>query len=201
MNAKGQGPANSSSGSAGSAWSWLRGSLSMEGRDAELRRHQMAVWFGRPVGAWLVRGIAGAILSGDLRSQGQSHAIQPGLLLGIAATRQWLDQKDFRPYLRNSYALSGSKSPLSDGGTLGSLDLRIGVDAGWRLGPAEFYATARVFGGPIFWTAPGRSETGTDRYKVQLGGGAALAFGRWVAFAEAIPLGEVGVTAGVGLGW
>ena len=90
---------------------------------------------------------------------------------------------------------------MSDGGTLGSLDLRIGVDAGWRLGPGEFYATARVFGGPIFWTAPGRSETGTDRYKVQLGGGAALALGRWVAFAEAIPVGEIGVTAGVGLGW
>lgn len=173
----------------------------MGGRDADLRRQQVAAWFGRPVGAWLVRGIAGAILTGDLRTQGVSHTIQPGLLLGVAATRQWLDQQGPRPYLRNSFALSGSKAALASGGTLGAMDLRIGVDSGWRVGPAEFYGTARAFGGPIFWTAPGRSETGTDRYKFQVGGGAAVSAGSWVVFAEAIPLGEVGVTGGIGLGW
>ncbi len=201
MKANNQEGASPSAGSAGSAWSWLHGRVSIEGRDADLRRHQVAAWVGRPVGNWLVRGIAGAILTGDLRSQGQSHAIQPGLLLGIAATRQWLDQQGWRPYLRNSFALSGSKAALASGGTVAAMDLRIGVDSGWRVGPGELYATARGFGGPIFWTAPGRSETGTDRYKFQLGGGAALAVGSWVVFAEATPLGEIGVTAGLGLGW
>lgn len=201
MNAKKVDAKDTSSGSAGGAWSWLHGRLAIEGHNADLRRDQVAVWFGRPVGAWLVRGIAGAILAGDLRSQGQSHAIQPGLLLGVAATRQWLDQEGLRPYLRNSFAFSGSKAALASGGTIGSMDLRIGVDSGWRIGPAELYGTARVFGGPVFWTAPGRSETGSDRFKFQVGVGAAYSLGSWVAFAEAVPLGEVGVTAGIGLGW
>lgn len=201
MNAKSGASGSASSGSAGAAWSWLHGRVTLGEGDADLRRHQVAAWFGRPAGAWLVRGIAGAILTGDLRAQGQSHAIQPGLLLGIAATRQWLDQEGPRPYLRNSFAFSGSKAALASGGTVAAMDLRIGVDAGWRVGPAELYGTARAFGGPIYWTAPDRSDTGTDRYKFQLGGGAAASVGGWVAFAEAIPLGEVGVTAGIGLGW
>ena len=62
------------------------------------------------------------------------------------------------------------------------------------------YVVARAFGGPIAWRIDTASKTGTDAYHVQLGGGvSALLFRRVDLFVEGIPLGERGVSAGLGV--
>lgn len=93
---------------------------------------------------------------------------------------------------------SGADPP--EGRTLyHAYDLRLGVVVGFtiadRLRP---YALGRVFGGPIFWRYHGAAVTGTDLYHVQLGAGFSLALGKGFAvYAEGVPLGERGLSAGV----
>jgi hypothetical protein len=57
-----------------------------------------------------------------------------------------------------------------------------------------------VFGGPVYWRYAGTAVTGTDDHHWQVGAGVSLLVARRVdVFAEGVPLGEVGVTAGAGL--
>ena len=62
------------------------------------------------------------------------------------------------------------------------------------------YALARAFGGPVLWRYNGARINGTDVHHYQLGAGLALLLRRRIdLFAEAIPLGERGLSAGAGL--
>ena len=175
---------------------------------ATLERSQVAVWLGRSIGAWTVRIVGGGILGGRWQRNGSDANVSPGWIAGATLARTWLAADGWRPFLRSSFALAGSGHGLSDGSSLLAFDLRAGGDVGWRLpGGFELFAVARAFGGPIFWSRPGLAQdTGTDRWHIQLGAGAAwtppVAWSvRPSFFAEGVPLGERGISAGVGFGF
>ena len=62
------------------------------------------------------------------------------------------------------------------------------------------YVALRAFGGPIFHRYGGEAVTGTDLYKYQVAGGLSLALPSRVvdAFVEGVPVGESGLSAGLG---
>ncbi len=82
----------------------------------------------------------------------------------------------------------------------GAIDARLGATVGKtffdRVSP---YAALRAFGGPVIWTEGDTTRSGTDRYHVQLAGGAALLLDPVDVFVEGAPLGEQAVSAGLGL--
>jgi len=83
--------------------------------------------------------------------------------------------------------------------TLSAFDLRLGVVAGKTIAHAVTpYLLARAFGGPVFWSQAGRSVTGTDANHYQLGAGLSVRVGRVDLVVEGVPLGELGLVAGVG---
>jgi hypothetical protein len=81
-----------------------------------------------------------------------------------------------------------------------AFDLRFGTVVGttvWHL--LTPYIVGRVFGGPVYWRYLGAPIVGTDDHHWQVGGGLSARLGRRVdLFAEGVPLGERGVTAGAG---
>ena len=89
---------------------------------------------------------------------------------------------------------------LRDGHAPRDQQLIAALNAGKTVGPLAIYATARAFGGPIFYRYAGESVTGTDLYKYQVGGGLSIALPSRIldAFVEGIALGERGVAAGLG---
>ncbi len=182
-------------------------SMGTSGR-ATLERSQVAAWLGRSFGAWTVRVVGGGILTGKWQGVTASAAVRPGWIAGVTAGRTWLAADGWRPFLRTSAALAGTGHGLSDGSSLLAFDLRVGGDVGWRLpGGVEVFAVARTFGGPVLWSRPGfAQDSGTDRWHYQLGAG--LAWSPTVRlpvmpglFVEGVPLGELGVSAGLALGF
>jgi hypothetical protein len=84
--------------------------------------------------------------------------------------------------------------------TLSAFDVRLGVVAGKTIAHAVTpYVLARAFGGPVFASLAGNSVTGTDANHYQVGAGVSVHVGRFDAVVEGVPLGELGIVAGVGL--
>jgi len=82
-----------------------------------------------------------------------------------------------------------------------AFDLRAAATAGYNLGGWFVpYVAARAFGGPVYYRYEGEAVTGTDVYKYQVAAGFSASFfrRRLDLFAEAVPLGERGFSAGVG---
>jgi hypothetical protein len=143
---------------------------------------------------------AGVGLGGRLTLPDGAHdfAAGPSALVGAS----WRALDDGAPFLVLTSLLSFSAARTSLAGAPSvayeALDLRVGVMGGvtlWRaLSP---YATARAFGGPVFWRYQGAAVSGTDVHHYQVGAGLALSIaGRLGVFVEGIPLGERAVSAG-----
>jgi hypothetical protein len=77
-----------------------------------------------------------------------------------------------------------------------AFDLRAGISIGWTLWRVwSPYALARAFGGPVFF----QDQIGSDAYHYQVGAGFVLKpHERFDLYVEGVPLGERGVTAGLG---
>ena len=177
------------------------------GRTA-LERSQLAAWLGRSFGPWWVRIAGGGVIDGHWRSAATDLAVTSGFVGGVSVARTWWQASGWQPFGRSTFALAAARHGVTAGGSVTAGDLRVGGDLGWRLGAgAEVYASARVFGGPVVLVRPGvATDIGDDHWHVQLGGGIAwtppVGWGvRPSAFAEAMLLGELGVSAGLALGW
>lgn len=60
------------------------------------------------------------------------------------------------------------------------------------------YATARGFGGPVWWRRAGSEQIGSDRYHVTAGAGLIVRLpGSFDVTAEAMPLGERSAALGM----
>lgn len=147
---------------------------------------------------WTLSASAGGVFSGQLVSSDRVDRLGPGGVVSVGASWTWLEQQGARPFvmLSGSLALSAVQTTPT---LYAAGDARLGVAAGYTLWDRVTpYATARVFGGPVFWN----HQTGTDAYHVQLGAG--LVVGLPAGFdlsAELVPLGEQRLTAALGFSW
>jgi hypothetical protein len=144
---------------------------------------------------------AGGILAGRIEGRDISGG-------GTAsATLSWLPvyEGQARPFVAFTATLSGSlaRAPADDAMTRSwwAFDLRGGVTVGKTFaGRWVPYASARGFGGPVYWRHAGDDLVGSDRYHVTLGAGLIVRMPRSVdATLEAMPLGERSAALGVTL--
>jgi len=149
---------------------------------------------------------AGPIAGGHLDTGGLRYDISPGFVGAAAASWRVVDAQGARPFVLLGGQITGIATTTHKTGddTAGTgyeaLDLRVGATAGWVVAPWLVpYAVARTFGGPIAWRVDGEAVSGTDAYHYQFGAGASFLIGRSVdVFVEGVPLGEQGVSMGIG---
>lgn len=174
-----------------------RALLSMDGgRRATLERVQAAAWLGRRLDQhWSLRLLAGGIFGGDWRGAGGDAAVRGGWIAGVSVTRPIADGGGVRPWVRGTATLAVARYDLAGPHDAWAGDLRLGVEAGWRLGPVTPYLLGRVFGGPVMRDTAGGVLAGTDRRHVQIGPGVGVAVGPLSLGVEASVFGEVAVAA------
>lgn len=177
--------------------------LAMPSGHAVLKQQQAVAWLGSTIGAWQLRALAGGQWGGTFEPGGSKFHLDPGWVAGVSAGRNLLAQQGARPYVGGSAALAVASSTGAGGHRLTASDLRVGCDVGWLLANRlDLHAVGRVFGGPVFWRVGGTTEVGSDRWHVQLGAGAGVHLGAGIAvFAEAVPLGQTGASAGFAARW
>lgn len=149
---------------------------------------------------WNFRAGAGALVAGSLGSGAVLVQMKPGLALMLGASYLALAGTPKSPFLLLDAGWSSLFAGTEPDVPYSAHDLRLGGTFGMTffrlLSP---YALARVFGGPVFWELGGAPVQGTDRYHYQLGLGiSVLIFSRFDFFVEGVPLGEQGISVGLG---
>lgn len=195
----------------------------MGGHDVDFRERSLSVSLERAFGDRFVLQVGGgAILDGTLTVGGTAHTVDPGWVAAAGFSYRLADEKKRAPFVLFSYGFAigrththlrdmpaasiaspWSLAMLSRGTAkvpLTAVDLaRVGLTVGKSFGPLTPFASARVFGGPVFWTIDGASATGGDRYHFQLATGASVRPGAGIdLFAEWAFVGERRVSLGVG---
>jgi hypothetical protein len=144
---------------------------------------------------------AGGVLGGRI----DGRAISGGATL--VGTLSWLPvyERPGRPFVATTATLGSSfaRAPSDDAMTHSwwAFDARGGVTIGKTFaGRWVPYASARGFGGPVFWHRGADRVTGNDRYHVTAGAGLIVRLPRSVDLTlEAMPLGEQSAALGVTL--
>lgn len=189
------------------SWSYTSTTLTFgEGRRADLERHAVFAGTELALGSGLsFRFGAGGILGGRIDPHRARADFGPGATAFAGATKSLVDERGAIPFVQLggvfSFSRVGTRGPgPNEAPTFTALDVRAALTAGKTLGPLAVYATARVFGGPIFFRYRDEPVTGTDLYKYQLGGGLSVALPSRLldAFVEGIAAGERGLSAGIG---
>ena len=176
-----------------------RALLSMEGpRRATLERAQVAAWLGRRLNeTWTLRLIGGGIIGGQWRGVGGDARVDGGWIAGASVSRSFADGGGAAPWVRGTATLAVARYDLRGPYDVWAGDLRLGVEAGWQLGPLTPYVLGRVFGGPVMRDTAAGTLSGTDRTHVQVGPGVAAKLGPVGVGIEASVWGEVAVAASV----
>lgn len=138
---------------------------------------------------------AGSLLTGTLTLAGRPYHLGPGFTASFGYSALAVEPDGAIPFVMftTSIAMTAAPTKIS---SYWAIDLRGGASVGWvlwnRFTP---YATARLFGGPVFW----RELVGGDQWHFQLGAGFVLGLpGGFDLTAEVVPLGEQAISAGVG---
>jgi hypothetical protein len=131
-----------------------------------------------------------------------TYDFSPGPAAVVGATWRVLEAHPFLVLTSQlSFSAARTRRSGTEESTVGyeAFDLRLGGLFGTTLFDiVSPYAAARIFGGPVFWHYQGASVTGTDLYHYQIGAGVGvLVASRVDLFAEAIPLGERALSAGL----
>jgi hypothetical protein len=155
-----------------------------------------------------VGGGAGAGLGGHFLVGAERFKVLPGWLVTATWSRRLLDGAGRAPFLLIGLAAGASgastrketTAPAPETAALYAIDVRVALTVGktfWNtLTP---YASARAFGGPVFWSYRGQSLFGGDKYHFQLAAGLVAALPRgFDVFVDGAPLGERAVTLGAG---
>jgi hypothetical protein len=175
-------------------------------RPDEIRHNVLATLESSPFPQLSVQVGVGAILGGSLSVPGAKFQIDPGALLVVGGSYRFIDAKGARPFVLATLGLTMSASQTTQEGAsntqalYNAFDARAGGVVGWNIARLiSPYAVVRAFGGPVYWTYQNQSTTGTDVHHFQIGAGAGIALGKhFDLFVEGVPLGEVGVSAGIG---
>lgn len=144
---------------------------------------------------------AGGVLGGTIE-----HRDVSGGATGVA-TLSWLPvyERPGRPFIAVTGSLGTSfVRAMGDDAMTHSwwaFDARAGVTVGKTFADRWVpYASARGFGGPVYWEHAGAGVSGSDRYHVTLGGGLIVRLPASVdVTAEVMPLGERSAALGVTL--
>lgn len=149
---------------------------------------------------------AGATVGGSLESGGLRYRLGPGWAGFGSVSVRAVDGEDLMPLVLVTGSISFSSArtavlPLeNDSATLTAVDFRAGVVVGKtlydRLTP---FIVLRGFGGPVAWSVRGSSQSGTDVYHYQVGGGLVAQLPPFDLYAEWSFFGEQAVTAGAGV--
>jgi hypothetical protein len=194
----------------GAAYAFTSTALRFSGefRFDESRHVAFATIDYRVTPAWTLELAMGSILEGRLESGLARYDLGPGFLAAFGASYRVLEAREVRPFvaLTGQIAFVAASTHPSIGPSTPStgyeaLDARVGVVVGWALWRVLTpYALVRAFGGPVFWKdAAGSALTGTDVHHFQVGAGLLVRVGRSLdIFAEGVPLGEQGISAGAG---
>jgi len=156
-----------------------------------------------PTAKLVLQAGVGAAFGGSLTLSDGEYRFSPGPVALLGADFRAFD--DGRYFLILTSALSFATARTNKSGEASesyhAFDVRLGAQFGVELARSvRPYATARVFGGPIFWRYENEAVTGTDVHHYQLGAGLAVRASKALnLFAEGIPLGEQAVAVGVGV--
>jgi hypothetical protein len=156
-----------------------------------------------PTAKLVLQAGAGAAFGGSLTPPDGEYQFSPGPTALIGADFRAFDDGRYFLILTSGFSFASARTHASDEASESyqAFDLRLGAQFGVELARiVRPYATARVFGGPIFWRYKNEAVTGTDTHHYQLGAGLALRISKALSiFAEAIPLGEQAIVVGIGL--
>jgi hypothetical protein len=146
---------------------------------------------------------AGVAFGGWLTLPDGRHQFSPGPVALLGADYRAFDDGRYFLLLTLGLSFATARTQLSGEASesYAAFDLRLGAQFGVELSRIfRPYASARVFGGPIFWHYQGEAVTGTDTHHYQLGAGLAVRVSKALnLFAEGIPLGEQALAVGLGL--
>jgi hypothetical protein len=187
---------------AGAGYSFTSTGLHFSGglRVDEIRDSAGVTLDYKPISRLTLEVGAGPFLGGSITTAGTRYALSPGFAGALGASYRVLDADGAIPFVLLTGQISYVSSSTSPGGGYNAFDLRLGAAVGttlWRV--LTPYVVGRAFGGPVYWRFQGTPVVGTDDHHWQVGGGLSLALGsRFDLFAEGVPLGEQGVSAGAG---
>lgn len=148
---------------------------------------------------------AGAVLFGTLSPPGFEVELGPGWVGSLSVAYNVLDGSGSLPFVIVSGTFAGSavatRAPAPHiSGRMTAIDLRGGLTVGKTFfDHVSPYLAIRAFGGPVKWTLDGEKRTGSDQHHYQPAAGLVVSIpGGFDVFGEGAPLGERGVTAGLG---
>jgi hypothetical protein len=167
----------------------------------EVRNTSQVTLDYRPVRRVTLEVGAGAFLGGSITVSSVRYVMAPGFASVVGGSWRVVDADGAIPFVLLTSQLSYGSSSTAGGVSYSAFDLRVGAAAGTTLWQVlALYAVGRAFGGPVYWRYQGASIVGTDDHHWQVGAGLSLLLARKVdVFAEGVPIGELGVTAGAGL--
>lgn len=154
-------------------------------------------------------GGAGAGLGGLFTVGNERHKVNPGWLIAATWSRRLVDPVGNKPFVLLGLSLGASGASTRQEGTgtkvpetasLYAVDVRVAVTVGKTFwGVLSPYASARAFGGPVFWQYRDHNVVGGDKYHFQLALGMVTALPRgFDVFVDGSPLGERALTMGLG---
>jgi len=147
------------------------------------------------------------LAAGRLVLEGRAHAYRPGAVASASMSRELLGAAGRPLFLTTSWALAVSvaptEGPLGERGLYGALDVSGGLGLGGTIANVwSPYLSARVFGGPVWFSAAGGWIPGhdPDHYSVGLGSVLTLPKNLEVGIDAAL-WGARGLTATAGIGF
>ncbi len=167
----------------------------------EVRNVSLVELDSMPVRRLTLEAGVGPFLGGSITAPAGRFTLSPGVASLLGASWRLVDPEDAIPFVlltaQLSYVSSSTPGPVG----YNAFDLRGGVAVGWTVAHVVSpYVVGRAFGGPVYWRYLGTAVTGTDDHHWQVGAGVSVVVARRVdLFAEGVPLGERGVTAGLGV--
>lgn len=171
---------------------------------SETRHVVFAVLDYRATKRWTLELGLGAQVGGYI--DGAAHYdFEPGFASEIGASWRILDEGGPYPFVlataQFAFVTTHAKERALERNAYTAFDLRLGALAGYPVADVLTpYLLVRAFGGPVYFRYLGEDRTGTDTHHYQVGAGAALLVAKtFDIFIEGVPLGERGVSAGVGV--
>ncbi|HEY4015463.1 MAG TPA: hypothetical protein VGM06_19090 [Polyangiaceae bacterium] len=186
----------------GASYSFTSTAIRFSGdqRFDEERHAALATLDYRPTRTVTLEAGAGLLAGGHISTPIARYDFTPGFVSAVGASWRVVDADGAIPFVLLTGQISYATT-TTQGVGYNAFDARAGAIVGttvWRvLAP---YLVGRAFGGPVYWRYQGAAVTGTDVFHYQVGVGLSLTIARRIdLFAEGVPLGELGVSAGLGV--